>query len=361
MKTGGRICRMKAEQRLPLCFWRPDRVNADQKGLVMNLYFAPLEGIGGYIYRSAQAEFFGKADKYFSPFISPAKERRIRTREYRDVCPENNGNIRLIPQILTNDAELFCRTAEELAQMGYKEVNLNLGCPSKTVVTKYCGAGFLGKPELLDIFLEQICEKAQMKISIKTRIGMEDPEEFEHLLEIYNKYPLEELIIHPRVQTDYYTNHPRMETFCYAVKHAAIPLVYNGDIFSAEDYHVRMMQILPGGQEGSPDAGAQRGISAVMLGRGVLADPALFGEIRGTERLEKKKLQAFHDKLLADYTAVLSGETNVLYKMKELWFYMIPMFENYEKYAKRIRKSRRICDYKEAVRSLFAEQELKGR
>lgn len=325
----------------------------------MKLYFAPLEGIGGYIYRNAQAEFFGKADKYFSPFISPMKERRIRTREYRDVCPENNGNIRLVPQILTNDAELFCQTAEELSRMGYEEVNLNLGCPSKTVVTKRRGAGFLAEPEFLDIFLEQICEKVQAKISIKTRIGMEDPEEFERLLEIYNKYPVKELIIHPRVQTDYYKNSPRMETFRYAVKHTAIPLVYNGDIFSAEDYHERMTQILSGGEEDSPDAEGQRGVPAVMLGRGVLADPALFGEIRGTERLEKKKLQAFHDKLLADYTEVLSGEINVLYKMKELWIYMAPAFSNYEKYAKRIRKSRKIREYGEAAGSLFAEQELK--
>ncbi len=320
----------------------------------MNLYFAPLEGIGGYIYRNAQAEFFAKADKYFSPFISPARERRIRKKEYRDVCPENNKSVYLVPQILTNDAELFCRTAEELAGMGYEEVNLNLGCPSKTVVTKYRGAGFLAKPDLLDAFLEQIFEKVQMRISIKTRIGMEDPEEFEHLLEIYNKYPVEELIVHPRVQTDYYKNHPRMDIFCFAVKHTAIPLVYNGDIFSRDDYHTRMKGVCSGDPENP-------GTAAVMLGRGVLADPALFGEIRGTERLEKKKLQAFHDRLIADYAEFLSGETNVLYKMKELWFYMAPMFENYEKYAKRIRKSRKICEYREAVRSLFAEQELKER
>ena len=325
----------------------------------MKLYFAPLEGIGGYIYRNAQAEFFSKADKYFSPFISPVKGRRIRTRESRDVCPENNRGIRLIPQILTNDAEIFCQTAEELRQMGYEEVNLNLGCPSRTVVTKCRGAGFLAAPDRLEAFLDSACEKARVRISVKTRIGMEDPEEFRHLLEIYNKYPMEELIIHPRVQTDYYRNHPRMETFRSAVAHSVNPLVYNGDIFSAADYRKWQEELFPGMAAESCSLEAETGIRAVMMGRGVLADPALFGEIRGMEQLEKGKLRAFHDRLLADYSEHLSGDTPVLFKMKELWFYMAPMFMNYEKYAKKIRKSQKMCDYKAAVSSLFLEQELK--
>ena len=247
----------------------------------MELYFAPLEGIGGYIYRNAQARFFTKADKYFSPFISPAKERQLRTKEYRDVCPENNQNIRLIPQILTNDAEVFCQTARELKKMGYDEVNLNLGCPSKTVVTKCRGAGFLAKPERLAAFLDEIFEKAEMRISIKTRIGMEDPGEFEELLTIYNRYPMEELIIHPRVQTDYYKNRPRMEVFSYAMEHSKNKLVYNGDVFSEKDYrHVRDSLTAP------KESGAGQ-VLAFMLGRGILANPALFGEIRGREMLTK--------------------------------------------------------------------------
>ncbi len=338
----------------------------------MNLYFAPMEGIGGYIYRNAQAEFFTKADKYFSPFISPAKERRIRKKEYRDVCPENNESVYLVPQILTNDAEAFCQTAEELARMGYAEVNLNLGCPSKTVVTKCRGAGFLAAPGQLDVFLGQIFEKTRVKISVKTRIGMEQPEEFDALLDIFRKYPIEELTIHPRVQADYYSGSPRMEAFQTAMERAGLPLVYNGDIFTVGDYKRRLEEILAGSPEipadvqglsaeGGRAPGQVSRLCAVMLGRGVLADPALFGEIRGSEEPDKKKLREFHDKLFADYSGALSGETNVLYKMKELWFYMAPRFTHYEKYAKQIRKSRRASDYQAAVSALFREQELDGR
>lgn len=322
---------------------------------MMQLYFAPLEGIGGYIYRNAQAEFFSKADKYFSPFIAPVKGRKMRTREYRDVCPENNEGIRLVPQILTNDAEAFCQTAGELSRMGYKEVNLNLGCPSKTVVAKGKGSGFLAQPELLDAFLEQIFGKAGVKISVKTRIGLTDPEEFESLLEIYQKYPIEELIIHPRVQADYYGNSPRTEVFRRAMERGKGPLVYNGDIFSLQDFRRKMQEL----QTGMPQE-KQSLLSAVMLGRGVLAEPGLFGEIRGEGRPEKERLRAFHDRLFADYSENLSGEVNVLHKMKELWFYMAPLFGNGEKYAKQIRKAQRACDYRNAVRRMFAGCEWNG-
>ena len=170
----------------------------------MNLYFAPLEGIGGYIYRNAQADYFEKADKYFSPFLAPNQNRSISPKEYKDIAPEHNEGIILVPQVMANNAEIFLKAAQELEQLGYKEINLNLGCPSRTVVTKYRGAGFLAKPEALEQFLEEVYSKLNIRLSLKTRLGMEDAEEFEHLLEIYNKFPVTELIIHPRVQTDYY-------------------------------------------------------------------------------------------------------------------------------------------------------------
>ena len=166
----------------------------------MNLYFAPLEGIGGYIYRNAQADYFEKADKYFSPFLAPNQNRSISPKEYKDVAPEHNEGIYLVPQIMANNAEVFLKAVQELEQLGYQEVNLNLGCPSRTVVTKYRGAGFLAKPDAL----EEVYGRINIRLSLKTRLGMEDEEELEHLLEIYNKFPVTELIIHPRVQTDYY-------------------------------------------------------------------------------------------------------------------------------------------------------------
>ena len=310
----------------------------------MNLYFAPLEGIGGYIYRNAQADYFEKADKYYSPFLAPNQNRSISPKEYKDIAPEHNEDIMLVPQIMANNAEIFLKAAQELEQLGYKEINLNLGCPSRTVVTKYRGAGFLAKPDALEQFLEEVYNKRNIRLSLKTRLGMEDEEEFEHLLDIYNKFPVSELIIHPRVQTDYYKNTPRMESFLNALEKSKNPVVYNGDIFNKEKYQQVMKQM---------------DVSGVMLGRGVLANPALFGEIRGTEKLSKERLWEFHERLLADYTQEMSGERNVLFKMKELWFYLAWSFTNTEKYEKKIRKAQHLSDYRLVVKQLFFEQELR--
>ena len=310
----------------------------------MTLYFAPLEGIGGYIYRNAQADYFEKADKYYSPFLAPNQNRSISPKEYKDIAPEHNEDITLVPQIMANNAEIFLKAAQELEQLGYKEINLNLGCPSRTVVTKYRGAGFLAKPDALEQFLEEVYSKLNIRLSLKTRLGMEDEEEFEHLLDIYNKFPVSELIIHPRVQTDYYKNTPRMESFLNALEKSKNPVVYNGDIFNKEKYQQVMKQM---------------DVSGVMLGRGVLANPALFGEIRGTEKLSKERLWEFHERLLADYTQEMSGERNVLFKMKELWFYLAWSFTNTEKYEKKIRKAQHLSDYRLVVKQLFFEQELR--
>lgn len=192
----------------------------------MKIYLAPLEGITGHIYRTALKECFDGFDKYFIPFISPNQKGHFSTREKKDVLPENNRGVLAVPQILTNQAEDFIETAKKLAEYGYEEVNLNLGCPSRTVVTKGRGAGFLEEPDRLDRFLDEIFKKREWKISVKTRIGMSEPEEFEDLLKIYNRYPLEELIVHPRLQKDFYKNTPNLDVFAMAAEesrnHSAI-------------------------------------------------------------------------------------------------------------------------------------------
>lgn len=310
----------------------------------MHLYMAPLEGIGGYLYRTAQAAFFPKADKYFSPFLSPTQNSGMNNKERRDVDPKNNQNLCLIPQILANNADCFASCAAELKSMGYTEVNLNLGCPSNTVVKKHKGAGFLKTPSTLEPFLDRIYSEVDMKISIKTRIGMSEPEEFEQILEIYNKYPVHELIIHPRLQKDFYRGEPDLHVYEEALKRAKMPVVYNGNIFHKEAYAALL--------ERFPET------ERIMLGRGVLADPCLFGELRGEKQLNKKDLKEFHDRLLADYTQALYGEKNILFKMKEHWYYMAHVFTNADRYLKKIRKAGRLHDYQEAVRVLFAEQEI---
>lgn len=309
----------------------------------MKFYLAPMEGITGYIYRNAYEKYFHNIDRYYTPFIIPNQSRKFKTRELTDILPENNKSKNVIPQILTNDAEGFIHTAERLKEFGYDEVNLNLGCPSSTVVTKYRGAGFLSKREELDRFLDEIF-KMDMKISIKTRIGKDSPDEFYELIKIYNKYPLEELIIHPRTREDFYGNKPNLEVFKDAIELSKNPLCYNGDIFTEESYKNITNQF--------------PSIEAVMIGRGIIANPGLMNEIKEGTIIDKQLLKDFHDEIVEGYAEIFDGDRNVLFKMKELWAYMIHIFSDNKKYSKQIKKSQNLRDYKVAVSSLFRDQDI---
>lgn len=310
----------------------------------MVFYFAPMEGLTGYIYRNAHHNYFNNIDKYFSPFIPANQSESYKTRELRDILPENNRGLVLVPQLLTNNAEDFIHTAKKIKYLGYNEINLNLGCPSGTVVSKNRGSGFLAKKEELAAFLEEIFSRDIIRISVKTRIGKDRPEEFQDLLQIFNKYPITELIIHPRIQKDFYKNKPNLEMFREALQMSKTPICYNGDIFTAGDFERFSADF--------PD------VNVLMLGRGLIANPGLADLIKCGVKLEKALLKEFHDKVYSDYKGVLFGEKNVLFKMKPIWAYMISVFSNNGKYAKRIKKSQRLADYEEAVSGLFSEQEI---
>lgn len=332
-------------------------------------YLAPLEGITGYIYRNAYHRYFAPMNKYFTPFIETHTKRSFNKRELNDILPEHNEGMYVVPQLLTNNAEDFTRTVKDLAAMGYQEINLNLGCPSGTVASRKKGAGFLSVPQKLDIFLEKIFTEAVTEISIKTRIGMNSPDEFEQLLAIYNKYPIKELIIHPRVREDYYKNKPNLNVFEMALENSQNPVCYNGDIFTKEDAKKIQKQF----------ANSSMKLSAIMLGRGMIANPMLLEQIVSEEAGDKEKwnneicadvhsssqkemkqrLYAFHNQILQDYSQVISGDKNILFKMKELWTYLSCIFTDSDKYCKKIRKTERIREYEQIVASLFREQEIK--
>jgi tRNA-dihydrouridine synthase len=308
----------------------------------MKFYFAPMEGVSGYIYRNAYHKHFCSMDRYFTPFIAPKKNHAMSSKEKNDVLPENNIGMEVIPQILTNQAEYFLHTSAKLAEMGYKEVNLNLGCPSSTVVTKKKGAGFLSEPDRLERFLEDVVkglESLGLQLSIKTRIGLRDAEEFADLLDLYNDFPLTELIIHPRLQTDLYNNTPNWDAFAQAVATSKHTLCYNGDIFTVEAYR-RFCEAFPQ-------------IDHVMLGRGILRNPCLLGQIKDGEKVDYQKIYAFHNDILDGYTEAFSGDRPVLFKMKELWSHMLPLFPKGEVYAKNIRKVERISEYQGIAAQLF--------
>lgn len=307
----------------------------------MQFYLAPLEGITTTIFRNAYHEFFHPMDKYFTPFLVPHSKKGFSAKEKREILPENNKGLYLVPQIMSNNAKDCIKTIGKLLDYGYREINLNLGCPSKTVVSKGRGSGFLAFPEELDSFFCEVFEGIEgkgVKISVKTRIGKEEPEEFFRILDIYNRYPLEELIIHPRVQRDFYKNEPNMEIFAYGLEKSSCSVCYNGDIFDAESYG-RVRERFPG-------------VNACMLGRGILKNPGFLGELQGEER-EEGQLRRFHDRIYEGYQSLGMGEKNALFKMKELWCYLGDSFPGREKTLKKIRKAQHADRYEEAVAELI--------
>ena len=315
----------------------------------MKFYLAPLEGITGYIYRNAQHDFFGAGiDKYFMPFLAPHAKRSFNAKEKNDILPEHNAGMYAVPQILTNSAADFLRIEKDLGAFGYRELNINLGCPSKTVVTKYKGSGLIYDTERLDNFLYEVFAADVMDVSIKTRIGRDSSVEFEDIIEIYKKYPISELIIHPRIQTDFYKNTPNMEVFAEGVASYGRPdtVCYNGDINSVADYD-RFTGDFPD-------------ISKVMIGRGIIADPCLAERIKeecGDSTYDWNRFFIFHDELYRNYCESDVGRGNTMFKMKELWAYWSRLFydvEGAERALKKIRKTRDNGEYEAAVRMLAA-------
>ena len=344
----------------------------------MNYYFAPMEGVTGYVYRNAHDAIFPGIDKYFTPFVSPNQNRCFTPREKRDILPENNRGICVVPQILTNRSDYFLRTMKELAAFGYQEVNLNLGCPSGTVVSKGKGAGFLEDADKLDAFFDEVFQKAdleKMKISVKTRIGKNEVEEWPEIMEVYNRYPISELTVHPRIQKEFYKGVPHLDVFADILKESRNPIVYNGDLFTAE--HMKKFR------EKFPT------VENVMIGRGLIRNPALAELIKieeagvenaqvcaGTETGNKEtspeqtektvpesrntgdnlmpRIRAFHDEIFEYYRETMSGDRNLLFRMKDLWSYMLEEVPDSEKLAKKIRKSQHVPEYLAAVDEAFA-------
>ena len=318
----------------------------------MNLYFAPLEGVTGFTYRNAFADLFGGVDKYYAPFISPCVNDRLKGKEIRDILPENNSEkVNLVPQILTNRADYFIKATKQIMTMGYtKEFNINIGCPSGTVVAKNKGAGFLRDTDAMDSFFDEIFSWRDSlldgpDISVKTRIGVNDADEFAEIMDVYNRYPISELTIHPRTRKQMYSDTPHMEAFDYAVKVSKNPLCYNGDINTKEDYE-RISQ--------------KYNIDSVMIGRGLIANPQLVNEIKGGKKLTKDMLKTYHDRLYDDFEVIMKAEKHLLFKMKEFWNYVSWNFEDEHKCAKLVRKAQNLYKYNQAVDEIFNTMELKN-
>lgn len=316
----------------------------------MQIYFAPLEGITGYVFRNAYAKYYGGIDKYFTPFISPHTKKLIDTREKRDILPENNKGIYVVPQVLTNRAEDLIDICKELREeYGYEEVNLNLGCPSKTVTAKGKGSGFLEYPAQMEEFFDRFFKVSDVRLSIKTRIGYWDIEEADRLFHLYERFPFEEIIIHPRLGVQMYKGTPHYEVFDDYLSRTTHSLCYNGDINSLQD-----LQKL---------SEKWKTCEKFMLGRGLIAQPGMF-QMQETssfstepisvlnEKSQREKFRKFHDALVEGYDAYMCGDRNTLFKMKELWSWWAVMFPGQEKVIKKIKKATTLIEYKQLVNLL---------
>lgn len=303
----------------------------------MKLFFAPLEGITNYIYRNTHAKVFGGCDCYYAPFIVPSDNEKINLKGLKDVLTENNTS-KIKVQILTKDSQAFLKFAAKIKAAGYDELNLNLGCPYPTVVRKGRGAGFLTDPEGLDKFLYEIFEKADIKISVKTRVGYASANELDNLMQIYNKYPISLLTIHPRTREDFYNGMPNLEAFTRAYAISKNELCYNGDIFSKEDF-VKITEMFPR-------------VNSFMLGRGAMANPALFREIKDGKKLTTAELIYFTEKLTENYRQTLRSDVFTMHKLKEIWCYIIKNYPEEKKIAKAIKKAGKLSDFMIAIKSL---------
>ena len=306
----------------------------------MRYYFAPMEGLTDSIYRRLHHKYFPGVDRYFMPFLSPTIHRQLTHKEDRELPPADSVGFVAVPQVLTKVSEDFLWAAQVCCDRGYDEVNLNIGCPSGTVVSKGKGSGMLRDVAVLDRFLEEIFAASPLPISVKTRLGLEKSEEFPAILEVLNRYPIKELTIHPRVRKQFYTGGVDMKMFDYAVKNSVNPLCYNGDILSLEQAQ-KLQEQYPG-------------LQSIMIGRGLIADPGMLSG--GTD---KAALEGFMNELMAVYEVEFGGSRNAIFRLKENWGFLHDRFEGSEKLWKRLRKTTDAAEFKSISVEIFHTLNLK--
>ena len=310
---------------------------------MIKIDFAPLEGITDSIYRRAHHTHFGGVDRYFMPFLSPTMHNTLTHKEDRELPKADSVAFQAVPQILTKVPADFLWAAQVCADRGYGEVNLNIGCPSGTVVSKGKGSGMLADTAHLDAFFNEIFSKSPIPISVKTRIGMTVEEEFPRLVEIFNQHPIKELIVHPRTRKDFYKAPIHMEAFQYAYENCKAPLSYNGDVCSLED--------ITAIEDRFPM------LERIMVGRGLVGDPGMLTP-NGTTA---KALESFHTTLTEEYIKAFGSERNAMFRLKENWHHLICRFVGGEKLYKRLRKTTDIQEFRSITAEIFRNLPLAPR
>lgn len=308
----------------------------------MEYCYAPMEGITLSHFRRIHHEMFPGVSEYYTPFIAPDSNGGFRAKFLRELTTDC-GQVPLIPQLLVNNAEAFCLTADRLVELGFREINLNVGCPSGTVFSKHKGAGMLRDLPTLDSLLDRVmdhAEKAGYRISVKTRMGIHSTEEFPAIMEIYEKYPIKKCIVHARCRDDFYQGRADLAGFAAAASASRLHLVYNGDIAEQKDLEA-LRQAAPT-------------VDSVMVGRAAVANPALFRVLKGGPQLTKEELRMFHDRLTEAWLEDGLSPVFTVERMKTLWAYMQTMFPESKKEIKVIMKSRSLDSYRSAVGILLS-------
>ena len=302
----------------------------------MRYYFAPMEGLTDSIYRRLHHKYFPGIHRYYMPFLSPTIHRQLTHKEDRELPFADTVSFAAVPQILTKVAEDFLWAAQVCVDRGYNEVNLNVGCPSGTVVSKGKGSGMLRDINALDAFLEEVFSHSPLPISVKTRLGLENKEDFSSILDVYNRYPIKELTIHPRTRKQFYDGRLHMEIFQYALENSKNPLCFNGELRTYSQV-IDFSRSFPQ-------------IDAVMIGRGLIANPGMLMSGGTTQ----ESLKAFTDELTETYISAFGGARNAMFRMKENWSFLRHRFDGSERLWKQLRKTTDLAEYRAITAEIFA-------
>jgi len=309
------------------------------------IYFAPLQEATDYIYRNAYSKYFGGIDKYFAPYILLQNDGTVKNSHRRDMNPDNNLGVQLIPQILAGNSHDFILLTGLLQENGYREVNWNLGCPYPMVTNKGLGSGLLPYPDRIRAILEESFPKIQGKLSVKMRSGLLTSDEIFQVIEVLNDFPLHEVILHPRIARQLYKGVPDEELFAEAGKRIKHTLVYNGDLTSPEDFG-RLNELF-------------RTTETWMVGRGILKNPFLPHLLRNGRLPDKAEMEEtlknFHAEIFLNYSKILNGSSHLLMKMEKFWSYFCDAFPDPHKTFKRIKKAANIARYELAVSENFSQ------
>lgn len=307
----------------------------------IDLSLGPFQGITDAPFRNVFKKHFGGIDKFYTPFFTGIQKDHAKNLQVEEIDPRCNDVETLTPQILSTDAEEILRFAEQCKSMGYKEINLNMGCPFPRVANKKRGSGLMPYPEKIEAMLQAVFERINMKFGIKCRLGYFNPDEIIPVIQVINQFPLSELIIHPRIGKQLYKGEADVRRFAALIPSIKAPLVYNGDIISVASFESIRDQVQP--------------VHDFMLGRGLLANPFLAEEIKTHEVTVDKasRLHAYVIDLYEDRLRHAGGSPKVLGRMKELWSYLMYSFDEPQEIWRKVKKINALVEYEEAVETIF--------